>query len=175
MPRWTHPCVRNDRSNVRGMVRLFANAVMIACLAAALWGVGAEAFCLTVFFVVWILRISLPVATRWLEAEPDTVIYFAPWVNKVTLPRNTVSLLGWSSIQLSLICSSVSLIPHHSNQILTITIQVFPAYTYDARTGNLVDETPVTRQAFSGLLVGVAWGIAVAIFVEPLGIGVVSS
>lgn len=51
---------------------------------------------------------------------------------------------------------------------------MFPAYTYDARTGNLVDETHVTRQAFSGLLVGVAWGIAVAIFVEPLGIGVVS-
>lgn len=53
-------------------------------------------------------------------------------------------------------------------------LQVFPAFTYDARTGNLVDETPVTRQAFSGMLVGVAWGIAVAIFVEPLGIGVVS-
>lgn len=52
--------------------------------------------------------------------------------------------------------------------------QVFPAFTYDARTGNLVDETPVTRQAFSGMLAGVAWGIAVAIFVDPLGIGVVS-
>ncbi|CAM9325405.1 unnamed protein product, partial [Ectocarpus sp. 12 AP-2014] len=117
-----------SRSNIRVTVRLFADTVMIACLAAALWGVGAEAFCLTVFFVVWILRIALPVATRWLEAEPDTVIYFAPWV--------------------------------------------FPAYTYDARTGNLVDETHVTRQAFSGLLVGVAWGIVLAIFVEPLGIGV---
>lgn len=55
-----------------------------------------------------------------------------------------------------------------------LSLQVFPAFTYDARTGNLVDETPVTRQAFSGMLVGVAWGIAVAIFVEPLGIGVVS-
>lgn len=54
---------------------------MIACLVAALWGVGAEAFCLTVFFVVWILRIALPVATRWLESDPDTVIYFAPWVS----------------------------------------------------------------------------------------------
>lgn len=54
---------------------------MFACLAAALWGVGAEAFCLTVFFIVWILRIALPVATRWLESEPDTVIYFAPWVS----------------------------------------------------------------------------------------------
>ncbi len=53
-------------------------------------------------------------------------------------------------------------------------LQVFPAFTYDARTGNLVDETPVTRQAFSGMLVGVAWGIAVAVFVDPLGIGVVS-
>lgn len=91
MPRRTHPCVRNDRSNIRGTVRLFADTVMIACLAAALWGVGAEAFCLTVFFVVWILRIALPVATRWLEAEPDTVIYFAPWVNIVNLPRVTVS------------------------------------------------------------------------------------
>lgn len=50
---------------------------------------------------------------------------------------------------------------------------MFPAFTYDARTHNLVDETAVTRQAFSGLLVGVAWGVAVAIFVEPLGIGVV--
>lgn len=54
---------------------------MFACLSAALLGVGAEAFCLTVFFVVWILRIALPVATRWLESEPDTVIYFAPWVS----------------------------------------------------------------------------------------------
>lgn len=53
-------------------------------------------------------------------------------------------------------------------------IQVFPAFTYDARTGNLVDETPVTKQAFSGMLIGVAWGIALAIFVEPLSIGVVS-
>lgn len=51
---------------------------------------------------------------------------------------------------------------------------MFPAFTYDARTGNLVDETPVMRQVFSGMLVGVAWGIAVAMFVEPLGVGVVS-
>ncbi|CAM9459208.1 unnamed protein product, partial [Hapterophycus canaliculatus] len=49
---------------------------------------------------------------------------------------------------------------------------VFPAFTYDSRTGNLVDETLVTRQAFMGMLVGVAWGITVAIFVEPLGVGV---
>lgn len=70
-----------DRSNARGFVRLFADAIMFACLTAALWGVGAEAFCLTVFFVVWILRIALPVAMRWLESDPDTVIYFAPWVS----------------------------------------------------------------------------------------------
>ncbi|CAM9975512.1 unnamed protein product, partial [Sphacelaria rigidula] len=49
---------------------------------------------------------------------------------------------------------------------------VFPAFTYDARTDNLVNETPITKQAFSGLLVGVAWGVALAIFVQPLGIGV---
>lgn len=68
------------RSGVRWVVRVFTDTIMIACLLAALWGVGAEAFCLTVFFVMWILRIALPVATRWLESEPDTVIYFAPWV-----------------------------------------------------------------------------------------------
>lgn len=60
---------------------------------------------------------------------------------------------------------------HHACHSLS---QVFPAFTYDSRTGNLVDETLVTRQAFTGMLVGVAWGIAVAIFVEPLGVGVVS-
>lgn len=73
------PCV--DRSNARWFVRLFADTIMFVCLSAALWGVGAEAFCLSVFFVVWILRIALPIATRWLESEPDTVIYFAPWVS----------------------------------------------------------------------------------------------
>lgn len=62
----------------------------------------------------------------------------------------------------------------HATAAAMVCLQVFPAFTYDARTGNLVDETPATRQAFSGMLVGVAWGIAVAIFVEPLGIGVVS-
>lgn len=36
-----------------------------------------------------------------------------------------------------------------------------------------MDETSYVQQAFSGLLVGVAWGVAVAVFVEPLGIGVV--
>lgn len=56
----------------------------------------------------------------------------------------------------------------------TTVSQVFPAFTYDSRTDTLVNETSHTRQAFSGLLVGVAWGVAVAIFVEPLGIGVVS-
>ncbi len=74
--------MHRNRSKVRTFIRLFANTIMFACLAAALWGVGAEAFCLTVFFVVWILRIALPVATRWLEADPDTVIYFAPWVSR---------------------------------------------------------------------------------------------
>lgn len=52
---------------------------------------------------------------------------------------------------------------------------MFPTFSYDARTGNLVDETLATRQAFSGMLVGVAWGMAVAIFVEPLCVGVVSA
>lgn len=61
-----------------------------------------------------------------------------------------------------------------SSFFVTFEAQIFPAFTYDARTDSLVDETPVTRKAFSGLLVGVAWGVAVAIFVEPLGIGVVS-
>lgn len=68
------------RSSLGGAVRLFANVVMFACLAAALWGVGAEAFCLSVFFLVWIMRIAISVAIRWLEFDPDTVIYFAPWV-----------------------------------------------------------------------------------------------
>lgn len=53
---------------------------MAACLVVALCGVGPEAFYLTVFFLVWIIRIAIIVASRWLEAEPDTVIYFAPWV-----------------------------------------------------------------------------------------------
>lgn len=53
---------------------------MIACLVAALAGAGAEAFCLSVFFLVWMMRIAVSVGTRWLETEPDTVLYFAPWV-----------------------------------------------------------------------------------------------
>lgn len=60
----------------------FANAIMVACLVAAFWGVGAEAFCLTVFFLVWIMRIAISVAAHWLESDPDTIIYFAPWVSQ---------------------------------------------------------------------------------------------
>lgn len=52
-------------------------------------------------------------------------------------------------------------------------VQVFPVSTYDARTGNMVDETHVARKAFCGLLIGVGWGVALAIFIEPLGLGVV--
>ena len=57
--------------------------------------------------------------------------------------------------------------------VLAAATQAFPAFTYDARTGNLVDETFIVCQAFWGMLVGVAWGVAVAVFVEPLGLGVV--
>ena len=57
--------------------------------------------------------------------------------------------------------------------IPSVIVQVFPVSTYDARTGNLVDETHVTRKAFCGMLIGVAWGVALAIFIEPLGLGVV--
>lgn len=62
------------------MVRLFSDGVMLVCLAVALLVVGTEAFCLSVFFLVWMMRIAITVATRWLQTEPDTVIYFAPWV-----------------------------------------------------------------------------------------------
>lgn len=87
--------MRFTRSNVRGIVRLFADVIMIASVLAALWGVGAEAFCLTVFFVVWILRIALPVATRWLESDPDTVIYFAPWVSPFLVEASKNDRAGW--------------------------------------------------------------------------------
>lgn len=67
------------------MIRRFSNIVMIACFVGALSGAGAEGFCLSVFFLVWMMRIAISVGTRWLETEPDTVIYFAPWVRKVVL------------------------------------------------------------------------------------------
>lgn len=63
-------------------VRHLANAVMAASLVAGLAGIGAEALCLTIFFLVWMARIAGSVVSRWLEMEPDTVIYFAPWVRE---------------------------------------------------------------------------------------------
>ncbi|CAN0337311.1 unnamed protein product, partial [Laminaria digitata] len=60
----------------------------------------------------------------------------------------------------------------HLPHIFPFCAQVFPVSTYDARTANLVDETHVTRLAFCGMLIGVVWGVALAIFVEPLGLGV---
>lgn len=74
--------IHDNRSYVRGTVGVIANTIMLVCLAAALWGIGAEAFCLTVFFLVWMMRIGLSVGTHWLELEPDTIIYFAPWVRE---------------------------------------------------------------------------------------------
>lgn len=65
-------------------VRSIANAAMAASLVAGLAGVGAEAACLSIFFLVWIARIAGCVVFRWLEVEPDTVIYFAPWVSDRT-------------------------------------------------------------------------------------------
>lgn len=70
------------RSCITRAVRYLANAAMAASLVAGLAGVGAEAICLTIFFLVWILRIAGSVVFRWLEMEPDTVIYFAPWVSE---------------------------------------------------------------------------------------------
>lgn len=61
---------------------------MMVCLVAALAGAGAEGFCLSVFFLVWMMRIAISVATRWLETDPDTVIYFAPWVREFCTPFN---------------------------------------------------------------------------------------
>lgn len=55
---------------------------MIVCFVIALSGTNAEAFGLSVFFLVWMLRIALAVGMRWLETDPDTVIYFAPWVRE---------------------------------------------------------------------------------------------
>lgn len=61
-------------------MRFNSNVAMAACLMTALWGVGAEAFYFTMFFVIWMVRIVITVATRLLELEPDTILYFAPWV-----------------------------------------------------------------------------------------------
>ncbi|CAM9465301.1 unnamed protein product, partial [Choristocarpus tenellus] len=65
------------------------------------------------------------------------------------------------------------LIDREPDTIMYFGPWVFPAYSYDAQTNNLVDETPIVQQVFYGLLVGVGWGTAVAIFVEPLGVGVI--
>lgn len=54
---------------------------MLLCLVVALSGV-AEAFCLSVFFLVWQMRIAITMAARWMERDPDTVLYFGPLVSE---------------------------------------------------------------------------------------------
>ena len=63
-----------------GVMRLVTGATMVACLAIAVSGVEAVAFCLTAFFLVWIMCIAMSVATRLMEFEADTIVYFSPWV-----------------------------------------------------------------------------------------------
>lgn len=84
------------RRSYLGNIQLFCNVVMIVCFVVALSGTNAEAFGLSVFFLVWMLRIAIAVGMRWLEADPDTVIYFAPWVREGNHSRRRREIVPYS-------------------------------------------------------------------------------
>lgn len=81
---------------------------MITCFVGALSGASVEGFCLSVLFLVWMMRIAISVGTRWLETEPDTVLYFAPWVREIAIEDNVGGLtqLGVYHVMWSMSCSS---------------------------------------------------------------------
>ncbi|CAM9220023.1 unnamed protein product [Chrysoparadoxa australica] len=102
---------------------------MAAALVAGVTGIGSEAFCLSVFFLLWMARLAVKLVLRIYEVDADTPVYFSSWV--------------------------------------------LPVYTYDARSDNLSDETVHALRFYAMLLVGVCWGIILAIFVSPMSIGII--
>ena len=49
---------------------------------------------------------------------------------------------------------------------------VLPAYSYDPSSSDVVDEAPLVKGVFKCLLLSVAWGASLAVFLYPVHIGV---
>ncbi|CAM9162038.1 unnamed protein product, partial [Phaeothamnion confervicola] len=113
----------------RAVLRLLIAAGAAVSLALFLAGV-AEAFTLSLFFLLGILWKAADAAGIWAELEPDgTLLCAAPWV--------------------------------------------LPVYSYDFRSDALVDESSAALSVAAALAGGVAWGIVMAVFIEPLSLGII--
>merc|ERR1712178_451209 len=49
----------------------------------------------------------------------------------------------------------------------------FPVFTKTAQAKDMVDETHVAERVYAFLFAGIAWGISMAVFMQPVEMGVV--
>jgi hypothetical protein len=96
---------------------------------------GNEAYCLSVFLVMWLLKLSVIVACRLVE------------------------LLSTRSTCHSIVCST----------------WILPVYSHHISNGKQVlhDETATVLTVIQALSIGILWGCMIAMFLQPMSIGIV--
>ncbi|TMW60814.1 hypothetical protein Poli38472_000856 [Pythium oligandrum] len=85
-------------------------------------------FCLSMAFVVLLLKYFMHFAAAWLMARDDVAIFYSPYL--------------------------------------------FPVFSYNAYTNNLVDENGNVRYIYILFLLAFLWGVSGVMFFDPLGFGV---
>jgi hypothetical protein len=105
-----------------------SQVTMLVSLATALLSSENPSFSLSIFCFVFIFSSISKIASRFMIADADTIIFFSPFV--------------------------------------------MPVYSYDPRTNDVVDETPIAKEFISALLVGSIWGAIMAVFLYPVDVGI---
>jgi hypothetical protein len=95
----------------------------------------------------------------WLNDETLAFFISVGFVTLIT--KQVASVAGWYMAR-----------PPANSSPLYVSKFVFPMYSYDPATEQLVEETDVGFRLYSALATALAWGIFCIIFVNPVGLGV---
>jgi hypothetical protein len=120
-----------QRSSSHSVRNLFIalNVFMFVSFILGVSGAANVAYCLSVFFLIWMSKLCTRVGLRLSELDEETPILCSPWI--------------------------------------------LPAFSFDAGSGLLTDETKTVSRFLSAIFVGVLWGMTLAALVQPVGIGIV--
>ncbi|KAJ0397281.1 hypothetical protein P43SY_006541 [Pythium insidiosum] len=106
---------------------VIANAT-VGAIAVGLFTGLSFFFCLSIVFIVLLLKYLLHFVAAWFVAREDTALFFSPYV--------------------------------------------FPVFSYNAYTNNVVDENRNVRYIYVLLLLAFAWGVSGVMFFDPLAFGI---
>ena len=107
---------------------LMMKFIMFVTFLTSLFSATNPLFAISVFFFALIFQFGSSIAVRLMIADPDTIIFFSPFI--------------------------------------------MPVYSYDPRTNDLIDESPIAKNFLSMLICGALWGAFMAMFLYPVNVGV---